>query len=428
MKISAVIKSILAIKELRKKLAFTLFILAIYRFIAHIPLIGVDTAQITALFQTNEFLALIDVFSGGTLINFSIIALGIGPYITASIMIQMLTMVVPTLEELSKEGDQGREKINQYTRLATVPLGLFQSIGVLILLRSQGIITTTDPLVIVAMLTTLLAGTVLVMWLGELISEFGIGNGISIIIFAGIVARLPIVVWQTVLSAPTLDYVQIGSFLILGLLVVAAVVFVNEAVRRVPIQYARRVKGNQTIAGQSSFVPLKVNQSGMIPIIFAVALMLAPTFAGQVLATSGVEQLVDIGLFLDRFFAPTGIAYNLMYFLLVFAFTFFYTSIVFDPEKYADSLKKSGGFVPGIRPGKPTADHLGYVLSRITFVGATFLGAIAVLPSLFQVIANTGNLTIGGAGILIVVSVVLETAKQIESQLVMRSYDGFLDK
>lgn len=422
------LKEILNVTELRNKVIFTLLILALYRFIAHIPVAGVDTSQLALFFQSNQLLSLIDIFSGGTLVNFSIIALGIGPYISASIIFQLLTMAIPSLEELSKEGQQGREKINQYTRLATLPLSLVQSLAVITILRSQGLVSNQSPVELVAMILTMMTGTMLVMWLGELISEFGIGNGISVIIFAGIVARLPITFFQTAITTTTADYAQMIAFALLGLLVVAAVVFVNEAIRKVQIKYARRVRGSRSYGGQTNYLPLKVNQAGMIPIIFAVSLVLMPSLLGRFFASSGQDQLISLGLTLDRLFNPSGVVYNLFYFFLVMGFTYFYTAVVFDPEKIADSVKKNGGFIPGIRPGKPTADYLSYVLTRITLAGAVFLGVIAILPGIIQIFTNASNLTLGGAGILIVVSVVLETAKQLEGQLVMRNYEGFIDK
>lgn len=422
------LKNVLNVPELRKKIVFTLGVLALYRFIAHIPVAGVDTSRLADFFQSNQLLSLIDVFSGGTLVNFSIIALGIGPYISASIIFQLLTMAIPSLEELSKEGEQGREKINQYTRLATLPLSLLQSLAVVTILRSQGLVTNLDPIHLIAMILTMMAGTMLVMWLGELVSEFGLGNGISIIILAGIVARLPVTLYQAALSTSSADIAQVMVLGALGLLVVAAVVFINEAVRKVPIKYARRIRGSRDYGSQTTFLPLKVNQAGMIPIIFAVSLVLMPSLAGRFLATSGQPQMVEIGLILNRIFDPSGIWYNLFYFILVMGFTFFYTAIVFDPEKISDSVKKNGGFIPGIRPGKPTADYLSYVLTRITLAGAIFLGLIAVMPGLIQMFTSAQNLTLGGAGILIVVAVILETAKQLEGQLVMRNYDGFIDK
>lgn len=422
------VKNLFAIPELKRKLILTLFILAVYRFIAHVPVPGVDTARLQAFFTSNQLLSLLDVFSGGTLVNFSIMALGLGPYISASIILQLLTMAIPSLEELSKEGDIGREKINQYTRFLTVPLAFVQSISVITILRSQGIITSQNPIELTTMIVTMITGTILLMWLGELLTEYGIGNGISVIIFAGIIARLPVTFLQTA-STVSLDQVSI-ILLVAGIstFVIGAVVAINEAVRKVPIKYAKRIRGSRMYGGQTTFLPLKINQAGMIPIIFAVSLVLLPSLIGRFFTSSGNSNLVTIGTFITQVFLPGSLSYNLIYFLLVMGFTYFYTAVVFDPEKIADQIKKNGGFVPGIRPGKPTASYLSFILSRITLAGAVFLGIIAILPSLAQSFTGLTTLTLGGAGILIVVSVVLETAKQLESQLVMRSYEGFIDR
>jgi len=422
-----VIKRLLAIPELKRKFAVTLLVLAIYRFVAHLPVPGVDTASLQAFFASNQLLSLLDVFSGGTLVNFSILAMGLGPYISASIILQLLTMVIPSLEELSKEGDFGREKINQYTRMLTVPFAVFQSIGVISILKSQNILVTQSPFQLVTIILTMVTGTIFLMWLGEILSEYGIGNGISLIIFAGIIARLPVTFLQT-LSTVTLDQTSlILALSLLSLVVVAAVVTVNEAIRKVPVKYAKRVRGSRLYGGQTTFLPLKINQAGMIPIIFAVSLVLLPSLVGRFLISSGNPTFASFGTTISRLFDPASLFYNLTYFLLVVGFTYFYTAIVFDPQKIADQIKKNGGFIPGIRPGQPTARYLNYILTRITLAGALFLGVIAILPSIAQIFTGVSTLTLGGAGILIVVSVVLETAKQLESQLVMRSYEGFID-
>lgn len=421
------LKQLFQIKDLRRKFIVTLALFAIYRFIAHIPVPGVDVVKLQGFFRQNQLLGLLDVFSGGTLANFSIMALGLGPYINASIVLQLLTVIIPSLEELSKEGEAGRAQINQYTRFLTIPFAVVQSIGVIAILRSSAIISTQNPLELVTMILTMIAGTVLLMWLGELLSEYGIGNGISMIIFAGIVSRLPITLLQTV---STTTSTQVTSYLIYGILglgVVAAVVAVNEAFRKVPVQYAKRVRGSRLYGGQTTFLPLKLNNAGMIPIIFAVSLTLLPSLVGRFLTSLPDPKLSGLGTTLTSLVNPNGFWYNALYFLLVIAFTYFYTAIVFDPEKIADQIKKNGGFVPGIRPGKPTAAYLSYIITRITLAGAVFLGLIAIMPSLVQaMLSDVSSLALGGAGILIVVSVVLETAKQLESQLVMRSYEGFL--
>jgi len=412
--------------ELRKKILFTAFLFVIFRLFAHIPTPGVDTAKLAQLFSQNQFLGLLDIFSGGTLVNFSVLALGINPYINASIIMQLLTIVFPVLEALQKEGEYGREKMNQYTRMITVPLATFQAIAMYALLKNQGIVSHADPLTIVTIIVTMIAGTVLVMWLGELITEYGIGNGISLLIFAGIVGRMPIVLGQTFASATpetAMNSILLGG---VGLLVIAATVYINEAVRRIPVQYARRVRGNKVYGGGTSYLPLRVNQAGVIPIIFAVSMVLIPSLIGGFLQQVQQPTLVAIGKFLTFAFNPNGIWYNLMYFLLVIGFTYFYTAITFNPSKIASEIQKYGGFIPGIRPGSPTSAYLNYILTRITLAGALFLGLIAIFPSVAKGTTGMATLLIGGTGVLIVVSVVLETVKALEAQLVMRNYDGFL--
>ncbi len=420
------IRNAFKIKELRRKLIFTAATLIVFRFAAHIPTPGVDTKQLANLFAQNQFLGLLDIFSGGTLANFSILALGLSPYINASIIIQLLTMVFPKLEELSKEGESGREQINQYTRLLTVPLSIIQGFGMYILLKSQNIVTATNPLELIAMIMTMTAGTMFVTWLGELISEYGIGNGASMLIFAGIVGRLPVSLFQAATITQAENVTNMVVFAVVSIAVIAAVVTVNEATRQITVQYAKRISGRRTTGGQTTHLPLRVNQAGVIPIIFAVSMVLLPSLLGRFLGSVPNPTIALIAGDMSRLFAPGTLTYNATYFLLVILFTYFYTSVVFNPEKIADDIKKYGGFIPGIRPGKPTAEYLNYILTRITLAGALFLGAIAVLPSLAQQITGINTLTIGGTGILIVVSVVLETTKQLESVLVMRNYDSFL--
>lgn len=409
--------------EVRKKMLFTLGILIIFRIGAHIPVAGVDTTSLRNLFNQSEFLGLLDIFSGGTLANFSVMALGLSPYIQASIMLQLLTMVVPQLDELSKEGEFGREKINQYTRYLTIPLAVIQSIGMYILLKNQNIISSLTPLHLVSFLITMMAGAILLMWLGELVTEQGLGNGISFLIFAGIVGRLPVLVWQTFTSAQLNDWLNIGIFIVVSLVIIALIVLMNESARQIPIQYARRVRGGQVYGGQSTHLPLRLTQAGVIPIIFAVSLVLVPSLISQFFSQSSNITLANFALKIAQAFNPRGAVYNLTYFVLVVAFTFFYTSVVFNPDKISDDLKKRGGFVPGIRPGKPTSEYLKKIMFRITTVGALFLGLVAVLPAIVSQGFNVATLTIGGTSILIVVSVALEIIKQLESQLITRSYD-----
>ena len=409
--------------EIRKKIIITAVILVVYRLVSHIPAAGIDRQSLQALFLGSPLLSLLDVFSGGTLANFSIMALGLNPYINASIIMQLLTYVIPSLEELSKEGEIGQEKINQYTRLLSVPLAAMQGFAMYSLLRNQGVISSLGPLELLALVLAMTAGTMFSVWLGELITEYGVGNGISFLIFTGIVARLPIVFGQSVSVITTADLAKVGVFLILSIIIVGLIVFMNESVRQIPVNYARRV-GRTGIS--ASYIPLRLNQAGVIPIIFAVSLVLLPSLVGQFLAGSSNETLSRLAGDLTAIFDPTSALYNIIYFLLVFGFTYFYTSVVFNPEKISENLQKSGGFIPGIRPGSHTSKYLTGVLNRITLVGGVFLGLIAILPSLFQNSIGVANLAVGGTGILIVVSVVLEVTRNLEAQLVMKKYETFL--
>ncbi len=423
--ILAPIISAFKIKELRNKIFITLIIVIIFRIVAHIPVSGVDLAALQNLFSSSQLLGLLDIFSGGTLANFSIISLGLNPYINASIIMQLLTMIIPSLEALSKEGEYGRQMINQYTRYLSMPLSLVQAIGMFILLRNQGILSQTSPLQIAAIIVGMTAGAMFLMWLGELITEYGIGNGISLLIFAGIVARVPVVFTQTASIFDQTQVLNILFFLTLAVLVVAAVVFINEGRRQITIVYARRFMGNKEGSGAQTYLPLRVNQAGVIPIIFAVSLVLVPSFAGSFLANLNQPQLASLGRILATNFTPDGIIYNLVYFALVVGFTFFYTAVIFNPTKVSDEIKKYGGFIPGIRPGTQTAAFLNYIMVRITLSGALFLGTIAILPSIASQITGIKTLILGGTGLLIVVSVILDTAKQFESKMIERSYEVF---
>ena len=420
-----VFKSTLHDRDTRRKILIVLSILIVFRFFAHIPVAGVNIAQIKSLFDQNQLLGLLDIFSGGTLSNFSILAIGLGPYIYASIVMQLLTIVYPKLEELQKEGEYGRQKINQYTRFLTLPLAVIQSLGMYALLRNQQIITSLSVFEVISFVVTMTAGTVLVMWLGELISEQKIGNGISLLIFAGIVGRIPVVIFQTLSTVNSQDILNLAVFAALGIIVIAAIVFVNEAIRKVPIYYAKRVRGSKTYGGQSTHLPLKLNQSGVIPIIFAVSIVLLPSLVANYLVSSPNKSFAGLGAFLATHFNPDGIAYNIVYFLLVMGFTYFYTAVIFNPQKISEEIQKYGGFVPGVRPGKPTATFLNYVTTRITLPGAVFLGLIAVLPSVLSAATGISALLIGGTSILIVVSVVIETVKILEVNIVQRNYDRF---
>ncbi len=410
---------------LRKKTGITLLIIFIFRVFAYLPVPAIDLSRLQALFAQSQFLSLLDIFSGGTLVNFSVMALGLSPYINASIIMQLLTMVIPQLEALSKEGEFGRFKINQYTRFLTVPLTLVQAVGIYMLLRSQNIIDVLGPIEFFSFVLTLLAGTFILVWMGELLTEFGLGNGISLLIFAGIVGRIPVLIGRTITTFNSEIALNIAIFLAIALTVIAAVVFINEAVRRIPVYYARRVKGNKMYQGATNFLPLKLNQAGVIPIIFAVSFVLFPQIIGNFARYIPNPTIANIGTSLATSFNPSGFLYNFVYFTLVVAFTFFYTIIVFNPQKIAEEIQKHGGFIPGIRPGTATRQYLQSVVYKITTFGAIFLGLIAVLPALVSSVTGLQNLVIGGTGILIVVSVVLETFKKIESQLVMKNYDRF---
>ena len=412
-------------RDTRKKILIVLALFFVFRFFAHIPVSGVNIAQLRSLFSQNQLLGLLDIFSGGTLSNFSILAVGLNPYIYSSIVLQLLTVVYPKLEELQKEGEYGRQKINQYTRYITIPIAILQSIGMYVLLRNQHIIANLNPIEMASFIATMVAGTMFVMWIGELISEQGIGNGISLLIFAGIVGRIPVLISQTFTTVSSQDILNIGLLLAVGVAVIGAIVLVTEAVRKVPIYYAKRVRGSKMYGGQSTHLPLRLNQAGVIPIIFAVSIVLMPSLVANFLTTVKNPFFASIGTFLAANFSPTGIAYNVVYFILVVGFTYFYTAVVFNPQKISEEIQKYGGFIPGIRPGKQTASYLNFITTRITLAGALFLGIIAVMPSVLRAFTGINNLLVGGTSILIVVSVVIETVKILEAQVVTRSYERF---
>lgn len=420
---------IFRIPELRRKVLIVLGLLVVFRIAAIIPVPGIPRESLSALFSGNQLFGLLDIFSGGGLSNLSLMMLGVGPYITASIVIQLLTMIIPRLEEMSKEeGEMGRRKLNQWTRLLTIPLAALQGFGFLNLLQRGGLGTGANlvftPWELALTLITVTAGTIFLMWIGELITEQGVGNGISLIIFVGIISRLPQIIIQTISTWTPDLLVTYVSFIIVSIVVIAGVVIVSEGQRAIPVSYAKRVRGNRMFGGVSTHLPLRVNQAGVMPIIFALSVMLFPGVIAQFL--TGVNNAVVasfaariVNLFQDQWF------YGITYFVLVVAFTYFYTSVTFDPNNIAENVQKQGGFIPGIRPGKQTSLFLQFVLNRITLAGALFLGLIAVLPLIVQGLTGLTTLTIGGTALLIVVSVVLETMKQIESQLTMREYEGF---
>ena len=400
----------------------TALILLVFRIAAHIPAAGIDKNSLSALFAGSPLLSLLDVFSGGTLANFSIMALGLNPYINASIILQLLGYVIPSLEELQKEGEYGQEKINQYTRFLTVPLAIMQSFGMYMLLKSQNVIGNLSISQLIILCLTMTAGTMFAVWLGDLITEYAFKSGISFLIFVGIISRLPITLGQTISTFNSQDILKLIIFGVSAMAVIGLIIFVNEAIRQIPISYAKASRG---LRQSSSYLPLRLNQAGVIPIIFAVSLVLMPSMVTQFLSASNNSAIISISGAIQKFFNPTSISYNVIYFLLVVGFTYFYTSVVFNPEKISENLQKSGGFIPGIRPGSSTIKYLSYVLSRITLVGAIFLGSVAVLPSLFQKTVGSTNLAIGGTGVLIVISVVLEIVREIEGDLLMSKYEGF---
>lgn len=420
------ISRIFKIKDLKNRIIFSALILLVFRIFAHVPVPGVDISSLKNLFASSQLLSLLDIFSGGTLANFSVMSLGLNPYINASIIMQLLQLVFPKLEELAKEGESGRQKINQYTRYLTVPLTVIQAFGMYILLRNSQIITQVSPLTLLSMVTTMTAGTIFLMWLGELITEKGVGNGISMVIFAGIVGRLPISLAQTISVFDPSQLKNILIFIAMAIIVVVSIVIVTEARRPIPVRYSGRISQNNV--GSTSYIPLRVNQAGVIPIIFAVSLILLPTTFARFFERSPNIIIANFAQNIQKIFNPVDIWYNLTYFLLVVAFTYFYTTVAFNTKQISEMLMKQGGFIPGIRPGSPTKSFLDYLSLRITLFGAIFLGLIAILPSIGQSITGITTFLVGGTGLLIVVSVVLETTKQIESHLVMRDYDSFLKR
>jgi preprotein translocase subunit SecY len=418
------------VPDLRKKILFTMFIIAVYRFGAHVPTPGIDIqrAQEFAQGGTTGAFQFINLFSGGALTQLAVFALGIMPYITSSIIMQLLTVVIPKLEAWSKEGEQGTKKITQWTRYLTVVLAVLQSTGLAFLFHrgqiqnAQGqpvdLIPNFTPGRVAIVVISLTAGTALIMWLGELITQRGIGNGMSILIFASIISTLPSE------GKAILDQKGLGFFLIIcliALLVIVAIVIMEQGQRRIPVQYAKRVVGRRMYGGSSTYIPLKVNQAGIIPIIFASSVLYIPSLLQNVVQSQGVTNFINNHL-LDQ----ASLTYMVLYGLMVIFFAYFYTAISFNPVDVADNMKKYGGFVPGIRPGRQTADYLDRILTRITLPGAVFIAIIALLPSVALAVANVQALPFGGTSILITVGVTLETMKQIESQLMMRHYEGFL--
>lgn len=418
------IRTIWQYRDLRNSILFVLGMLIVFRIAAHIPLPGVNLEALKNFFSQNQVFGLLNVLSGGAMERFSVVAMGVGPYITASIIFQLLTMIIPSLEELSRQGHSGYQKINQYTRIATVPLAVLQAYALISLLKksTQGVITMTSFREIALTAVILTAGTMFLMWLGELVSEKKVGNGISLIIFAGIVADIPISLQKILVTFDPAQIMNMAVLIVLGLITVAGVVILNEGQRNIPVSYARRIRGMKMYGGTDTYLPLRVNQAGMIPIIFAISLILFPPLIGQFLSQVKNAVLASSGRFLVTLF-QNQIFYGALYFTLVVAFTYFYTSIIFKPDQIADNLQKQGGFVPGVRPGKNTAEHLGKISNRIMLAGALSLGLIAILPLITQGVLKITAMTVGGAALLIVVSVVIDTVKQIEAQIAMREYE-----
>jgi preprotein translocase subunit SecY len=414
--------------DIRRKILFTLGILLIFRALTNVPVPNVNQAQLANLFNTNQLLGLLDLFSGGGLATASIIGMGVNPYINASIIMQLMQGVIPSLSELAREGEYGRNRLNQYTRLLTVPMAFAQGYGFSVLLSANGVIPAS-PLFsfqTMSLLLSFTAGTILLMWLGELISERGLGNGISFIIFAGIVGRLPHRA-APIVSGPD-GLLRIIPFILIAIVVIAGVVFINEGQRRIPVQYASRVRGRRMYQGQTQYLPLKVTMAGVIPIIFAVSILLFPAQIAQYFTASTIAWVKSVALFVSTNLSSSNpLVYGALYFVLVVFFTYFYTAFQFRPDQTADYLRKNGGFIPGIRPGKPTEDFLSRVTNRITLGGALFLASLAVLPLVVTAaIPGTQGLQLGGTSVLIVVSVVVETMKQLEAQMLMRHYEGFI--
>lgn len=408
--------------DLRKKFLFLFAFLAAFRVLSAIPVPGIDASRLQAFFSGNQFFGLLNVFSGGALDRLSVVMLGVGPYITGSIIMQLLTMIFPALKAMyQEEGEAGRQKFNQFSRLLTFPLALIQGFGLLTILERQNVISfgigeKIGSMIIVA------AGSILLMWIGELISEYSIGNGISVLIFAGIISRVPLSVGETLLTFNQSQLPTLISFVIIAVITVAAVVIITEGERQVPVYYAKRVRGMKMYGGVSTHLPIRVNQAGVIPIIFALSILLFPQMIASFLSTSSNAFLGQLSAFVLRIISNPW-TYASAYFLLVVIFTYFYTSVTFDPDSMSQNLQRSGAFVPGIRPGPSTSEFFYKIVNRITLVGALFLGAIAVLPLILQGVSGVTTFTIGGTALLIVVSVVIETAKQIEGQLSLRSYE-----
>lgn len=427
------LRNAIKLPDLRRRIVFTIIVLIVYRLASQIAIPGINHDVLRDLFARSQLLGLLDLFSGGAMANFSIMAMGVYPYITSSIIMTLLQPIIPPLERLAKEGEAGRQKINMYTYIGTIPLALLQGWAQATLLQREGVLSGFGfsgafLLPTIATLIALTAGTMLAVWLGQLITEQGIGNGISIIIFGGIVSRIPQRVGEMIAQQ---NYGALIAFVTITAITVSVIVVVQEGVRRIPVQYGRRVlaqRGNRlrVAGGQSTYVPLRVNSAGMIPLIFAQSLMIFPGTVASYFVGSANQTVSKIAAGVQSFFSPQGNWYWIFYFVLVVGFTYFYTDVVFRQQNLPEMLQKNHGFIPGIRPGRPTADYLNGVLGRITLVGALFLAVVAILPWLTRDLTETSTMLITSAGLLIVVGVVLDTMKQLEAQLLMRHYEGFI--
>jgi len=408
--------------SLRKRILFTLSALVVFRVLAALPIPGIDVLRLEQFLNNNQFFGILNVFSGGGLSNLSIVMLGVGPYITSSIIMQLMTIMIPRLKALyQEEGEAGKKKFTMYSRLLTVPLAAVQGFGLLVLLEKGQVLVNLNLFDRILNVIIVTAGSLLIMWVGELISEYGIGNGVSLIIFAGIVARIPSSVGQLLFTFDPSKIPTYITFLVVAIVIVAGVVFITEAERPIPVTYAKRVRGVKMYGGVSTYLPLRMNQAGVMPIIFALSILLFPQMIGNFMAGAGNSVVQKIGSFLAGF-SQQSITYGIFYFLLVFLFTYFYTAITFDPQSLSTNLQKNGAFIPGIRPGEATALHVSKILNRITLTGGLFLGMIAILPLIMQSISGVKTLAIGGTALLIVVSVVIDLVKKIDAQIAMREY------
>ncbi|HEY4526788.1 MAG TPA: preprotein translocase subunit SecY [Candidatus Paceibacterota bacterium] len=416
------IKVVVTDETIRTRILFVLAALVVFRFLAAIPIPGINAAQLQAFLEGNQFFGLLNLFSGGGFSTLSIVMIGLSPYITASIVMQLMTILIPRLKEMyQEEGDSGRQRFMQYSRYLTVPLAFIQAFGFLLLLQQQGIVPHLSLLGLVTNVFVIAAGSMLLMWIGELISEFGVGNGVSLLIFAGIVAGLPAQISQFVFAFDVAQIPTYVGFIAAAVVILLGVVFITEAERPIPVTYARRVRGSRVMGGVSTYLPLRVNQAGVIPIIFALSLLLFPQMIATFLAQSPVAMIASIATTVNGWLANQWV-YGIMYFGLVVVFTYFYTAITFEPNQIAKNLQKNGAFIAGVRPGVQTSEYLGNIITRITLVGALFLGSLAVLPLILQGLTGITALTIGGTALLITVSVVLDVVKKVDAQTSIREY------